>query len=343
MVSREFSDAQLKLIRRTVARSCTPAEFDEFMAVASLCGLDPLRRQISPLIISADDPDRRRLIPWTTIDGLRVIAARHGDYRPMEEAPIIEFDSGCIDERRNPLGIVRAEVRAWKATEGVWHPVAGEAWWDEFAPMRGGHTVAMNDQAQEGTDPKGSVSDFHLDPSWQRMGRVMIAKCAEAQALRRGWPDLLSGLYGAEELSAVRLYDRTASELLQLARDEECRRKKAVRTLWFTLKRGGSFEPVSVSAIENVVGAFYLAAETDDDIRRFNNDNCASLATYWEWMPAEALRLKQMSEAVQAALRVACDPRTGSRAETQSRPRSVSPPVVRDAGEKGEEVEDDLR
>lgn len=79
MAPRDFSDAQLKLIRRTVARSCTPAEFDEFMAVASLCGLDPLRRQISPLIISADDPDRRRLIPWTTIDGLRVIAARHGD------------------------------------------------------------------------------------------------------------------------------------------------------------------------------------------------------------------------------------------------------------------------
>lgn len=126
--ARDFSAAQIKLIRRSVARSCCDAEFDEFMEYARSSGLDPLRRQITPLIIAADNPVRRRLIPWTTIDGLRVIAARQGDYRPMEAAPTIELDSTRIDPEINPLGITRAEVRAWKLSQGIWHPVAGEAW-----------------------------------------------------------------------------------------------------------------------------------------------------------------------------------------------------------------------
>ncbi|MEQ1809152.1 MAG: recombinase RecT [Terricaulis sp.] len=188
----DFSDAQLKLIRRGVARLCTPAEFDEFMAVAAQCGLDPLRRQIAPLVISADDPDRRRLIPWTTIDGLRVIAARNKDYRPMQDAPLIEYDRGRIDEAKNPLGIVRAEVRAWKASGGTWHAVVGEAWWDEFAPMRRARTPGRDEEgtqsAGDSAEGKSPSAEFYLEPAWKRMGRVMIAKCAEAQALlvRRG-------------------------------------------------------------------------------------------------------------------------------------------------------------
>jgi len=301
----DFSDAQLKLIRRSVARRCTSAEFDEFMAVSAQCGLDPLRRQIAPLIVSADDPDRRRLIPWTTIDGLRVIAARHKDYRPMDEAPIIEYDQGRIDEGKNPLGIVRAEVRAWKASDGVWHAVVGEAWWDEFAPMRRPSAAMRSETAGVGrsaADTTAKVSECHLEPSWRRMGRVMIAKCAEAQALRRGWPDLLSGLYGEEELNAVRLAEHTASELLRSARDEEDRKRKGTRTLWFIAKPSAAFEPVAACDVENFVRAIYLAAEASADIMRFDDDNRASLATYWEWMPREAFQLKSTSEALQSAL-----------------------------------------
>jgi hypothetical protein len=41
---KDFSTSQLKLIRRTVARACSDAEFDEFISVAVQCGLDPMRR-----------------------------------------------------------------------------------------------------------------------------------------------------------------------------------------------------------------------------------------------------------------------------------------------------------
>jgi len=278
------------------------------MAVAAQCGLDPLRRQITPLIVAANDPDRRRLIPWTTIDGLRVIAARNKDYRPMEEAPVIEYSSARIDEAKNPLGIVRAEVRAWKASDGAWHPVVGEAWWDEFAPMRRSDAPRIADykivRSRDAADHTNvTQADWDLDPAWRRAGRIMIAKCAEAQALRRGWPDLLSGLYGEEELRAARLAEHTASELLQSVRDEEARKRKAMRTLWFISRAGAPFQSVAVGDIEQFVSAIYQAAEAGSVIKRFDEDNCASLATYWEWMPREAFRLKTMSETLQAAFR----------------------------------------
>lgn len=307
---RDFTDAQLKIIRRSVARLCTPAEFDEFMAVAALCGLDPLRRQITPLIVAADDPVRRRLIPWTTIDGLRIIAARNGDYRPMSEAPFIEYDETCIDQAANPLGVVRAEVRAWKAHDGAWHAVAGEAWWDEYAPVHSGGSAPKtpppdNEPARSDAGAPGAAAlngGAQLDPAWRRMGRVMIAKCAEAQALRRGWPDLLSGLYGEEELHALRLGEHTASELLRTARDREEEARKASRKLWFSCGPDAALRPVPVSDIECFVSAVYQSAQTSAEIERFDRDNRQCLTSYWEWMPTEALRLKVLRQARSAEL-----------------------------------------
>jgi hypothetical protein len=50
---RGFSRAQLSMIRRGIARHCSDAKFDEFVEVAQSSGLDPLRRQIAPYIVSA--------------------------------------------------------------------------------------------------------------------------------------------------------------------------------------------------------------------------------------------------------------------------------------------------
>jgi phage recombination protein Bet len=295
MSRREFSTAQLKLIQRSVARACTTSEFDEFVAVASQCGLDPLRRQITPLILNADDFERRRLVPWATIDGLRVIAARQGDYRPMEQAPIIDQEEGRIDGDMNPLGIIRAEVRAWKASEGVWHPVAGEAWWDEYAPLH-------EEWASDASGRRAPTGKKLLEPSWRRMGRVMIAKCAEAQALRRGWPDVLSGLYGEEELHALRLAERTASEVLRQTEEEAARRQMQKRTLWFVFEPGGAFEPTPLDRVLSRLQSFYESAASKQEIVRFDEINRASLQTLWEWSPSDALALKQISEAKRLTL-----------------------------------------
>lgn len=294
---REFSAAQLKLIRRTVARACTDAEFDQFIAVACSCGLDPLRRQITPLILGADNAETRKLVAWATIDGLRVIAAREGDYRPMETAPLIEHEPSRIDLEKNPLGITRAEVKAWKASDGVWYPVAGEAWWDEYAPLQ-------QEWSPDQTDAQLTARSV-LAPSWSRMGRVMIAKCAEAQALRRGWPDVLSGLYGEEELHTLRLADRTASELLRQTEQRAISRQMKTRTLWFVFEPGGAFQPVKVDQVLERLLAFYETTLTREEIERFDSINRLSLQTLWEWAPSDALALKQISESRSISLPIA--------------------------------------
>lgn len=277
-VRRAFSRSQLSMIRRGVARHCSDPEFDEFIEVAQTLGLDPLRRQIAPFIVSAHDPNARRLIPWATIDGLRILAARQGDYRPMEAPPTIECDAALIDPDLNPLGIVRAEVIAWKGSADAWSPVAGEAWWSEYAPVR-----------REGSDrdrnPKGA-----LDPSWVRMGRVMIAKCAEAQALRRGWPDVLSGLYGEEELAALRLHEHTASErLAAIAAPHDA--------LWFEFSPDEGLESVPYARCFARLEFFLQSATRDTQLDRFMEANATSMRILWDRDPSAAFLFKQRFEA----------------------------------------------
>jgi len=286
---KDFSGGQLKLIRRTVARDCTEIEFDEFIAVAAHAELDPLRRQISPLILNPDDAQRRRMVPWATIDGLRVIAARSGDYRPMETAPLIEREEKQIDPMRNPLGIVRAEVRAWKCSAGAWHPVAGEAWWDEHAPLR-----PDRGEVADGPEANGAM---RLEPSWMRMGRVMIAKCAEAQALRRGWPDVLSGLYSEEELHSVRAADQTASERVKAHQDGVDRLRTAhAGSLWLVFDPLKPIESVARADVGDRIKAFYAQASAAD-ITGFQTRNKQSLALFWEYSAAQAFELKSLAEA----------------------------------------------
>lgn len=322
-VRRDLTTSQLALIRRTVARVCTDAEFDEFMAVALQCGLDPMRRQIAPLIVNGSDIDRRRMIPWATIDGLRVIAARQGDYRPMESPPLLELDPERIDAARNPLGLVRAEVRAWKLRHEAWFPVVGEAWWDEFAPLR--EVFGVDDQGKR--SPSGKVT---LEASWARMGRVMIAKCAEAQALRRGWPDLLSGLYGEEELHALRLADQTASELLS-QRDQ----LKAIKTdaIWLAFDADAGLQAINRADVGARIRAFYEAADSAAALATFNERNRQSLQIFWEWEPSLAFELKQLAEERLRALEEPVGRRNRTRSGVADARKSRRPKVAGAGGD----------
>lgn len=299
----DFSAMQLQLIRRTICRQCTDPEFDEFIAVARQSGLDPLRRQIAPLIVDRHDAELRRLVSWATIDGLRIIAARQGDYRPMETPPIIDVDASRADEKRNPLGLQRAEVRPWKYRDGRWFPVVGEAWWDEHAPVR----LIDGEQA--------------LDPSWFRMGRAMLSKCAEAQALRRGWPDVLSGLYGEEELHALAGVEQGASERLRDLDIVRARgRTAAPDCYWLVLHPDDGLQSIKANEVARRVTQFLEDLSEAADIDAFHARNRRSLALFWEREEAEAWTLKAATEARMRSLA-----KSAKKKRPSPRPRSRSP------------------
>lgn len=302
---RQRSPAQLAMIRRTVARALTEAEFDAFLEVADAAELDPLRRQIVPLVTAPEDKERRGVIPWTTIDGLRVIAARAGDYRPMEEAPLLEIDVARADPATNPLGLVRAEVRVWKRSGETWHPVTGEAWWDEYAPVS-----RRLVRAEDGT----SASVIELDPAWRRMARLMLTKCAEAQALRRGWPDLLSGLYSEDELHRVQRdaassvavagagAGRSGGGGADAAAGAACfgpspRMYGAESAYLLALNIGGPLESVACAQLPDRLAALYRDAKSVDEIDALEAINRATLQAFWSRAPADAITLKRVAEA----------------------------------------------
>lgn len=173
-----FDARQLDLIRRTVASDCNQSEFDMFIHICRAVRLDPLRRQIYAFVFSKDKPWRQMTVV-TAIGGYRAIAERTSAYRPDDRTP--RYEHGEKDAKTNPLGITRCEVTVYKHSHGEWFPVVGEAWWDEYVPLKNG----VIDDKKTG---------------WLKMPRIMIAKCAEANALRKAWPDDFAGLQVEEEI-----------------------------------------------------------------------------------------------------------------------------------------------
>lgn len=295
-----YTAAQINLIRQTVAKDCNPPEFDLFVTVARNAGLDPFRKQISAIVFSKNDAKKRRMSIITGIDGFRAIAARSGRYRPDEDEPEFTYDAD-LKGPTNPLGLVKAVVKVYIADsqrDGGWRPVRGVAYWDEFAPVK--------DEWAEGENGRrGPTGKQILDGNWPKMPRVMLAKCAEAQALRKAFPEDLSALYEGAELDraqSVEVMDLTPSE--QAAQAQVADRMTKIGgasgiTLQF--KPGDTLEHVPLGQVADRV-----LAETKDmsaaHIRWFRDANTHPLREFWARAGGDALELrKQLDQREQAA------------------------------------------
>lgn len=126
------------------------------------------------------DPFTRQ-VHWTPkgiicgIDGFRAIADRTNRYAPGPT----RYE---LDEKG---GLVAAFVTIRKLVAGAWFDLEESAYLSEY---------------------RGTT------PIWREKPRVMLAKCAEARALRRAFPADLSGLYAPEEMDDVRTVDVTPAK-----------------------------------------------------------------------------------------------------------------------------------
>ena len=155
----EYTPEKIELIKKTVCKGATNDELELFLHFCTRTGLDPLARQIW----SVARGNQRTI--QVSIDGLRLVADRTGQYAPGE-APAFSYD-----ERGR---LVSATSFVKKLTQdGVWHTVSANVFMEEFDP--------------------GTVF-------WKKMPRVMLSKVAEAHALRKAFPMELSGIYAQEEM-----------------------------------------------------------------------------------------------------------------------------------------------
>jgi phage recombination protein Bet len=157
----EVIDEKKELIKRTFCKGSTDDELELFLHVCKHTGLDPMTRQIYAV------KRKDTMTIQVGIDGLRSIAERTGNYSPGKE-PSYQYNKEG--------GILCSTAYVKKRTpDGVWHEVSATAFFNEYKPSYGG-------------------------AFWTDKPHLMIAKCAEALAIRKAFPAVTANLYSTEEM-----------------------------------------------------------------------------------------------------------------------------------------------
>lgn len=172
----QWSENEVTVLKDTVAKGLTDAEFRFFGQLCANQSLDPFQRQI--YAIPRGTGERRTVTFQVGIDGYRLIGHR----------------TGQVDGIDPPQ---------WCGPEGEWKDVWLEAYPPSAARValyKKGHTrpyvgqVTFKEYAQKGRD--GNLMGL-----WATMPANQLAKCAEAQAWRKAFPAEVAGLYVHEEMA----------------------------------------------------------------------------------------------------------------------------------------------
>ena len=157
------TDEDLDLVRATVARNATPEQLKLYL-------YDCRRQRVHPLDNLLHCTIRGgKYVPITSIDLMRSRAAETGEYAGQDDAVIIW---NTLGDTPYPEA---ATVSVYRIVQGQRVAFVATARWNEYKP-----------------DNYAGL--------WGKMPSVMISKCAEALALRKGFPTQLAGLYEQAEL-----------------------------------------------------------------------------------------------------------------------------------------------
>lgn len=165
-----WTESQIELIKNTLCPGITNDELKLFGFACKNSGLCPFIKQIYP--VKRGKGDYSKMTIQTGIDGYRLIAERSKKYIPGQEPEFKYLKDGRLFS-------ATAYVKKL-ASDGSWHVVAATAFYDEYVQVK-----------QDGSP----------NSMWAKMPRAMLAKCAEALALKKCFPAELSGIYSEEEMS----------------------------------------------------------------------------------------------------------------------------------------------
>ena len=181
-----FTPAQIATLRQLGVENATDGDLAVFFHQAQRTGLDPFARQVYMVGRNTKDKSGQWVTKYTIqtgIDGFRLIGRR------------------AADAKHETLEVTDTE---WCGPDGKWVDV----WLSDQPPAaarvaiirNGGRFPAValfREYAQYRKDRDGSQT---LTQMWADKGALMLAKCAEALAWRKAYPQDLSGLYTSDEM-----------------------------------------------------------------------------------------------------------------------------------------------
>lgn len=172
-----ITEDKVQLLKDQICKGATDSELQLFISTCNRTKLDPLSRQCWAVKRWDKNLGREVMSFQTGVDGFRVIANRSDKY------------AGQI----GPY---------WCGDDGLWKDV-----WLENKPPVASKVAVLRSDFKE---PLWAVAKFSsyaarkkdgsLSPFWVKMPELMIAKVAECLALRKAFPQDLSGVYSQEEM-----------------------------------------------------------------------------------------------------------------------------------------------
>jgi len=188
----QINQEEIVILKNAICKGATDEELKFCLAVARRHKLDPFRGQI--WFVKRNDKSAEggtRWIPIVGIGGMLHVAARdHKDFGSNDEpefGPMQQVEWFYHGNKGKLMAPEWAKVTLWK--KGLEHPTVARVFWDEIYP------------------------DVGAAPLVRQMPRLMLGKCALAQALRRAYP-ATDGLYIKEEFQGREEFTPSGREIV---------------------------------------------------------------------------------------------------------------------------------